>query len=59
MVASGNMGEISLMEMSFLFPFFVVLGDGIKSIVDSSMSCKEPGRVLIWDFRYDSYVSIS
>ena len=47
MVASGSMGEVSLMGMSFLFPFFVVLGDGIKSIVDSSMSCEEPGKVLI------------
>ena len=29
------------MGMSFLLPFFVVLGDGIESIVDSSLSCEE------------------
>ena len=39
------------MGMSFLFPFFVVLDDGIESIVDSSLSCEKSGRVLIWDFR--------
>ena len=38
------------MKMSFLLPFFVILGDGIKSIVDSFVSCEEFGRVLIWDF---------
>ena len=47
------------MWMSFLLPFFVVLGDGIESISDSSLSCEESGRVLIWYFQYDSYVSIS
>ena len=46
------------MGMSFLLPFFVVLGDGIESIVDSSLSCEESGRVLIWYFQYDSYVSV-
>ena len=47
------------MEMSFLLPFLVVLGDGIESIVDSSLSCEKSRRVLIWDFQYDSYVSVS
>ena len=42
------------MGMSFLLPFFAVLGDGIESLVDSSLSCEESGRVLIWDFQYDS-----
>ena len=39
-------------------PFFVVLGDRIKSIVDSSLSCEEFGRVLIWDFQYDGHLSV-
>ena len=47
------------MGMIFLLPFFVVLDDGIESIVDSSLSCEESGRVLIWDFQLDSYVSVS
>ena len=47
------------MGMSFLLPFFVVLGDRIESIVDSSLSCEEPGSVLIWNFQYDSYPSVS
>ena len=47
------------MGMSFLLPFFVVLGNGIESTVDSSLSCEESGRVLIWDFQYDSNVSVS
>ena len=47
------------MGMSFLLLFFIVLGDGIESVVDSSLSCEESGRVLIWDFQYDSYVSVS
>ena len=38
------------MGMSFLLLFFVVLGDGIQSIVDSALSREESGRVLIWDF---------
>ena len=46
------------MEVSFLLPFFVVLGDGMEPIVDSSMFCEESGRVLIWDFQYHSYVSV-
>ena len=45
--------------MRFLLIFCVVLGDGIESFVDSSLSCcEESGRVLIWDFQYDSYVSV-
>ena len=43
------------MGMSFLLSFFVVLGD--ESIVDSSLSCEESGRVLIWDFQYESHSS--
>ena len=37
----------SLMGMSFLSPFFVVLGDGIEPIVDSSLSFEDTGGVLI------------
>ena len=40
-------------------PFFVVLSDRIESIVDSSLSREESGRVLIWVFQYESYVSVS
>ena len=47
------------MGMSFLLPFFVVLGCGIESIVDSSLSYEESGRVSIWYIQYDSYVSVS
>ena len=47
------------MGMSLLLPLFGVLGDGVESIVDSSLSREESGRVLIWDFQYDSYVSVS
>ena len=48
------------MGMSFLLLFVVVVveGDGIESIVDSSLSCEESGRVLIWDFQYDSCLSV-
>ena len=45
------------MGMSFLLPFFFVLGDGVESTVDLSLSCEESGRVLICYF--DSNVSIS
>ena len=54
----GVWERFSLIGMSFLLPFFVVLGDGIESIFYSSLSCEESGRVLIWDFQYDSYVSV-
>ena len=48
------------MKISFLLTFFrCFLGDVIESIVDSSLSCEESGRVLIWDFEYDSYLSVS
>ena len=50
----------------FPFAIFVGLCYGIESIVDSSLSCEESGtdcdesgRVLIWDFQYDSYLSVS
>ena len=46
-------------EDEFPLVIFVVLGDGIESIVDSSLSCEESGRVLIWDFQYDNYLSFS
>ena len=45
------------MAMNFVLSFFVVLGDGIESIVDSSLSCEESGRMLIWGFQYDGYLS--
>ena len=48
-----------IMGMNFLLPFFVVFGDGIESIVYSSLSYEESRRVLIWDFQYDSYISVS
>ena len=47
------------MGMTFLLSFFVVLGGGIDLIADSSLSREESGRVLISDFQYDSYVSVS
>ena len=47
------------MGMSFFLPFLVVFGDGIESIVDSPLPCEESGRVLVCDFQYDSYVSVS
>ena len=47
------------MGMSFLLPFFFVLGDRIESIVDSPLPREESERVLIWDSQYDSYVSVS
>ena len=43
----------------FSLAIFVVLGDGIKLTVILSLSYEEPGRVLIWDFQHDSYVSVS
>ena len=48
-----------IMGMSFHLPVLLFLGDGIESMVDSSLSCAESERVLIRDFRYDSYVSVS
>ena len=56
-VVSGSMEEV--FAHGFPFAISVVLGDGIESIVDSSLFCEEPGRVLIWDFQYDSYLSVS
>ena len=53
-VASGSMEEVLVHEDEFPVAIFVVFGDGIESIVDSSLSCEESGRVLIWDFQYDS-----
>ena len=53
------MGEVFAHEDELPLAIFVVLGDRIESIVDSSLSCEESGRILIWDFQYDSYVSVS
>ena len=47
------------MGMGFLLPLFVVLGDGIESIADSSLSCEVSGIVLIWDFQCDNCLSVS
>ena len=58
-VVSGSMEEVFDHGDEFPLAIFVVLGDGIKSVVDSSLSCEESGSVLIWDFQYDSYVSVS
>ena len=58
-VVSGNMEEVFDHGNEFPLAIFVVLGDAIESIVDSSLSCERPGRVLIWDFQYDSYLSVS
>ena len=59
MAVSGNMEEVFAHGGEFSLAIFVVLGGGIGSIVDSSLSCEESGRVLIWHFQYDSYVSVS
>ena len=53
------MEELFAHEDEFPLAIFVVVGDGIESIVDSSLPCEESGRVLIWDFQYDSYLSVS
>ena len=53
------MEDVFAREEEFPLAIFVVLGDGIESIVDSSLSCKGSGRVLIWDFQYDSSLSVS
>ena len=53
-VVSGSIGEVFAHGDEFSLAIFVVLGDGIESIVDSPLSCEESGRVLIWDFQYDS-----
>ena len=50
MVVSGNMGEVFAHGDEFPFAIFVVVSDGIKSTVNSSLSCEKSGRVLIWDF---------
>ena len=56
MVVSGSMGEVFDHGDEFPLAIFVVLGDGIESVVDSSLSSEESGRVLIWDLQYDSFV---
>ena len=45
------MEDVFAHEDEFSLAIFVVLGDGIESIVDSSLSCEESGRVLTWDFQ--------
>ena len=59
MVVIGSMGEVFAHGDEFPFAIFVVLRDGIDSIVDSSPSCEESGRLLIGNFQHDSYVSFS
>ena len=46
-------------EDEFLLVILVVLGDGIESVVDLSLSCEKSGRELLWVFQCDSYLSIS
>ena len=58
-VVSGCMEEVFAHEDEFTLAFFVVLGDVIESIVDSSLPCEKSGRELIWDFQFDSYFSVS
>ena len=53
------MGEVFAHGDEFPLAIFVALGYGIESIVGSPLSCEESGRVLIWDFQYDGYVSFS
>ena len=53
------MEDVFAHEDEFPRAIFVVVGDGIECIVDWSLSCEESGRVLIWDFQYDSYLSVS
>ena len=60
MVVSGNMKEVFGHGDEFpLAIFVVVLGGGIESIVHLSLSCEGSRRVLIWEFQYDSYASVS
>lgn len=50
-VVSGSIEEIFARKDGFPLASFVVLGDGIKSIVGSSLSpvsCEESGRVVIF-----------
>ena len=56
---SGSMEKVFAHEDEFPLAIFVVSGDGIEYVVDSSLSGEKPGRVLIWDFQYDSYPSVS
>ena len=48
MVVSGSMGEVFAHEHEFPLAIFVVLGDRIKPIVNSSLSSEESGRVLVF-----------
>ena len=57
-VVSESMDEI--FDHGDEFPLAILLFyHGIESIVDSLLSCEESGRVSIWYFQYDSYVSVS
>ena len=49
------------MGMSFLLPFLLFLVMELSQLLirHSLVHCEESGRVLIWDFQYDSYVSVS
>ena len=54
MVVSGSNDELFAHGDEFPLAIFVILGGGIESIVNSSMSCEESGRVLTWHFQFDS-----
>ena len=47
------------MRLNFLLPFWLFSGDGCEFVVESSLSCEESGRVLIWNFQYASDLSVS
>ena len=50
------MEKVFAREDEFPLPIFFVSGDGIESVVDSSLSCEESGKVLIGVFSMtDSY----
>ena len=52
------MEDVFAHENEFPLAVFIVLGDGIECVVDSSLSCEESGRVLVRDFQYDSNCSV-
>ena len=58
-VINGNMEKDFANKGESPHAILVVLGDGIEHIVDSSLSCEESERVLIWDCQHDSCLSVS
>ena len=50
LVVSGSIEEVFAHKDEFPLTIFVFLGDAIESIIDSSLSCEESGRVLILGF---------